>query len=355
MRAKPGRFTWQNASFLLAGIWLVFLFYPISRIAWLDAPLPIKVLGWTLIAVFAIIYVSGLRVLGSFVPLGKRPARIARFAVLLVLACALIPFLGYGTVSMTPYLVAYAAYGLWRPWRWVVGVSIIAVAATVAAIQPDSAEILLINVLLFVVGMVMVQLIERSEEAEELERANLVIAERDKMARDVHDLIGHSLTVVNLKAQLAQRLVDTDPAQAKTELAEIQAIVSEALGGVRRTVTQARSTTIADELVTAGDALASGGVGVEVIGDPASINGTIGLVGGWVVREATTNVLRHAHASQCRFTFTPTSMAVEDDGDGTSGREGNGIRGMRERIAAAGGALSVGASELGGTKVEVTW
>lgn len=221
--------------------------------------------------------------------------------------------------------------------------------------EPYFAEILLIDVLLLVLGLVMVELIERSEEAEGVERANLVIAERDRMARDVHDLIGHSLTVVNLKAQLAERLVDTDPARARAELAEIQAIVSEALGGVRHTVTQARSTTADDELVTAGDALTSGGIGVEVIGDPATISGTIGLVTGWVVREATTNVLRHAHASKCRFTFTPTSMAIEDDGDGTNWREGNGIRGMRERVAAAGGALSIGISELGGTKVEVTW
>lgn len=104
MRRKRG--AWQNASLLLAGIWLVFLYYPITRIAELDAPVPLKVLGWTLIAVFAVIYVTGLRVLGSLLPPSQRPARIARFAVLIVLAGALIPFLGYGTVSMTPYLVS---------------------------------------------------------------------------------------------------------------------------------------------------------------------------------------------------------------------------------------------------------
>lgn len=341
---------------VLAGVWLVSLYYAIRPLLELD--IWSQVLGFSCIAVFVPVYLSGFRTLGAFVPIARRPARLVGLGVLL--ACTLV--LGVvsleASLTLCVFMIAYSVFTLWRPLSYIAALSVTsgAIGTLVWLRLLEQAPTVVTSMLVILVGgTVTVTMIEGSAKADALQRENAVIAERDRMARDVHDLIGHSLTVVNLKAQLAQRLLDTDPAQAHAELAEIQAIVSEALGGVRRTVTEARSSSIEDELVSAGDALASADVAVEIVGDAAEVWEPIKLVSGWVLREATTNVLRHAHASRCRFTFASTRMTIEDDGDGMHGREGNGVRGMRERVSAAGGRLSVGASELGGTKVEVAW
>lgn len=187
------------------------------------------------------------------------------------------------------------------------------------------------------------------------ERELAAATEREEIGRDVHDLLGHSLTVANLQLQLAERLFDSDPERARVELARTRIFLGEAQEELRRSVTDHRGRTIEEELDGVRGVLLSGGLEVAVTGDSDETTGPIGLVLGWVLREAATNVLRHAHATRVEISFAPGRFSVADDGDGYAGGEGNGLTGMRERVAAAGGELRCGASPLGGFEVVVMW
>ena len=187
------------------------------------------------------------------------------------------------------------------------------------------------------------------------ERELAAATEREEIGRDVHDLLGHSLTVANLQLQLAERLFDSDPERARAELARTRIFLGEAQEELRRSVTDHRGRTIEEELDGVRGVLLSGGLEVAVTGDSDETTGPIGLVLGWVLREAATNVLRHAHATRVEISFAPGRFSVADDGDGYAGGEGNGLTGMRERVAAAGGELRCGASPLGGFEVVVMW
>ena len=179
--------------------------------------------------------------------------------------------------------------------------------------------------------------------------------ERERVARDVHDVLGHSLTVVSVKAQLAERLVDADPERAKAELVEIQALTRQALAEVRATVGGLRAARLDDEVAAAGRALAAAGVGARLPGDLDVLDPRRRTVAAWAVREAVTNVVRHSGATTCTVDLGPDGLVVTDDGCGPPRVDGNGLRGLRERVAASGGALSVDGVPGGGTRLEVRW
>lgn len=357
MKAHP-RSTWKDdlSGMGMAGVWLVFLAYPVSEL--LQMPARSQAIGFSLMAIFVVCYLAMLRDLGIFVDVSERPRQLALFATLVAITLASAAALGTTAMGYVPFLVAAASWGLWSPLNRIAGVATLAIAAGVGLWNDDSSKIgvLLAGLIILAVAWLTIASIERSQQETALRQELALVEERNRIASDVHDLLGHSLTVVNLKLQLISRLVDADPARARSELAETREIVTEALGNVRRTVSMERSTSLADELTQARAALAAGGVEVTVDGDADRVTGPIALVLGWVVREASTNVLRHAHASRCVVTIESGRLTVADDGDGRLDRkDGNGIRGMRERVAAAGGALVVDESELGGTKVEATW
>jgi two-component system sensor histidine kinase DesK len=215
--------------------------------------------------------------------------------------------------------------------------------------------LLAIIVMMFAVNSLTVWLISRSITADELRLDLATSEERESIARDVHDLIGHSLTVVKLKAELAMRLIEKDPAAARNELEEIARLTSEAIAGVRGTVTGLRSEGLAAQLRASRAALESAGVTVTVAGDPAALSPAQSLSAAWILREATTNVLRHARATRVRVSFEPGTVTIEDDGVGAKGRTGNGVRGMTERASAAGATLRIGEGSSSGTVVSLTW
>lgn len=161
--------------------------------------------------------------------------------------------------------------------------------------------------------------------------------ERNRMARDLHDILGHSLTVITLKTELASKLMDADPAAAKRELAEVQSLSRSALADVRSTVNSYRELSLAAELARATSTLAASGVRADLPLTVDAVAPELRELFAWAVREGVTNVVRHAHASHCRITLEPTSMAVVDDGTGISGTsDGHGISGLRERCSASG-------------------
>jgi two-component system sensor histidine kinase DesK len=169
------------------------------------------------------------------------------------------------------------------------------------------------------------------------------VAERERIARDLHDLLGHTLSVIVLKSELASRLTANDPARAAEEIRDVERISREALTQVRAAVRGYRSAGFDSELKIALEALEAAGIQVETLVEPPPLSAAQETVFAMALREAVTNVVRHAHATVCRLTLRRVGrfceMVVADNGRGGTLDEGSGLSGMRERVEALGGAL----------------
>lgn len=179
--------------------------------------------------------------------------------------------------------------------------------------------------------------------------------ERGRVARDIHDILGHSLTVITVKSELARRLIDADPARAKNEIAEIETLARGALADVRSAVSGFREVSITSELAAARGALEATGIAAELPSSSDAVRTEHRELAGWVVREGVTNVIRHSHATRCRVHVSDRLIEIDDDGVGPSaaGASSTGLEGLRGRVDAAGGHLLVGRSALGGFRLEV--
>jgi len=179
------------------------------------------------------------------------------------------------------------------------------------------------------------------------------VAERERIARDLHDVLGHTLSVIVLKAELAGRLMERDPKRAAAEIADVESTARTALAEVRETIGGYRAKGLAAELAAAKRTLDAAGVALTCETAPnaqAALHATEETVLSLVVREAVTNIVRHAEATECRMRLEVTAdgyhaLRVEDNGRNPVTREGNGLRGMRERVLALGGRFSVKSSE----------
>lgn len=171
------------------------------------------------------------------------------------------------------------------------------------------------------------------------------LAERERIARDLHDVLGHTLSVVVLKSELAGKMMDRDPDRARAEIGEVEQIARKALGEVREAIRGYRSEGLAAEIDRARKILDAAGVALECEGKPPLFAPAEETVLSLIVREAITNVVRHAQASHCRLDFQTnghgTALVVEDDGRGGIRAEGSGLRGMRERLESIGGRLHI--------------
>ncbi|WP_213805627.1 sensor histidine kinase [Granulicella sp. dw_53] len=185
--------------------------------------------------------------------------------------------------------------------------------------------------------------------AEERNASLAAVAERERIARDLHDVLGHTLSVIVLKAELARRLMEQDPQRAAQEIADVESTARTALAEVRETIGGYRSQGLAAELEHARRTLDAGGVALTwkapAMGSP-TLSATEETVLSLSVREAVTNIVRHAEATRCTMSLATTSdgfyaLLVEDNGRHIVQREGNGLRGMRERVHGLGGRFSV--------------
>ncbi len=184
------------------------------------------------------------------------------------------------------------------------------------------------------------QLQRAEEEVERLAK----LAERERIARDLHDLLGHTLSLITLKAELAGRLLERDPVRAAVEIGEVERISRTALAEVRQAVTGFRASGLDAELVNAKLVTAAAGITLKCRVDQEAVEGLDDRALGMVLREAITNVIRHSGATSCELTIARHArgirLTLEDDGCGLGGApEGSGIAGMRARIAALGGEL----------------
>lgn len=172
------------------------------------------------------------------------------------------------------------------------------------------------------------------------------LAERERIARDLHDVLGHTLSVIVLKAELAGRLIERDPQRAAQEIGDVEKTARTALTEVREAIGGYRSRGLPAEMENARNALAAAGVSLGCESTLPALGAAQETVVCLAVREAVTNIVRHAHATHCRMRFTSTdenywSLAIEDDGMHPMLQEGNGLRGMRERVEAIGGRFSI--------------
>jgi len=360
-RPDAAKNPWERFSVVMALIWLVFLIYPVVALVRSESATGWIVVGWVALGLFIALYVvgavRGMRSDGRIgSPVGPGPWLF--YAGLIVCALLSVPAEGGAALSFLPFIMSFAAFGLTRTWHWITSSASLIIAALFVFLAPGGigfVTVLIIIALLAVMNTVSTSLIRRSAEAEQLGLELATSEGREAVARDVHDLIGHSLTVVGLKSQLARRLIDSDPERAKAELADIESLTAEAIAGVRATVSGARTVTLDEQLAASGDALRAAGVELAVDGDPAALSPAQALTATWILREATTNVLRHAEASRVRVRVAAGHLSVADDGRGRGDREGNGVRGMRERAAASGAQFRLDDEPAGGTVVEVTW
>jgi two-component system sensor histidine kinase DesK len=165
--------------------------------------------------------------------------------------------------------------------------------------------------------------------------------ERTRIARDLHDLLGHSLTTITIKAGLANRIAGRNPTRAATEIAEVESLARQALTDVRAAVSGYREVTLGNELAAAREVLRAAGISAELPGAIDSIAPAESELFAWVLREGVTNVVRHSRASKCEVRLSPKAIEITDNGVGSAAGCGNGLTGLRERVAAAGGTLSV--------------
>jgi two-component system sensor histidine kinase DesK len=208
----------------------------------------------------------------------------------------------------------------------------------------------------------MVRLIRELERTRNELAHSAVEQERLRFARDLHDLLGHTLSLIVVKAEVARRLADRDPAATAREAAEIEQIGRQALAEVREAVTGYRARAFADELANARSALADAGIEVTVRKVADGLPAAVDQAFAWAVREAATNVIRHSGARTCWIllergsseTGATWALTVRDDGRGrmAGALDGNGLRGLRERMAALGGTLTT--SDAGGFAVRAS-
>lgn len=192
----------------------------------------------------------------------------------------------------------------------------------------------------------------RLHRAEQRVATLSVAAERERIGRDLHDILGHSLTAISIKAGLAGRLVDVDPTAAKAQIAEIEQVARQALADVRTTASGMREVRLATEIASARSVLLAAGIESRMPSALPSLSDEVSELFGFVVREAVTNVVRHSDAGVCTVLVTADAIEVRDDGRGLPATaDGSGIAGLRSRVEAAGGLLAVTAGESSGTVV----
>lgn len=308
----------------------------------------------------------------------ERPAPGVAAAVLggqaacVVLVC--VAALEEGLV--TAILVCLSAtYLVRRPVAaWIVGAGVAVMAGlprVVPGWQPDDGS----TVAAVLGGIAVVAMLQGMERNRQLRRAQEEVAalaavrERERITRDMHDVLGHSLTVISVKAELAGRLLASGDRAAATggpsaarrraadELADVQSLARSALADVRATIAGERQASLAGELATARSALDAAGIDADLPGAVDVVPAGRRELFAWVLREGSTNVVRHADARHVRITVSADALVVEDDGRGAggAGTAGHGLTGLADRAREAGAVLEAGPRPGGGFRLAVRY
>ena len=335
-----------------ATVWVFFLIVPIIQLllgsfAWWQ-----RLLGLTGVLGFIAGYVWAFstpdnRAPRVGVPPTGLPTRILlrELAVQAFFTVLTLPALGWWTVCFFPFFCSLLLFS--TTLRRGIPTVVIATGLLVAAsllwnTHPESHwQVLGISLteVPIIIARIAVELQERRTSAE---RELALISQREAVGRDVHDILGHSLTVLTLKAEVARRLIERDPAAASRELDEVITLARGALADVRSTVTRLRSPDLASQVEATRTALSAAQISVDITGSAQDIPERQRAVLAWALREATTNIVRHARAATVAVHLEPGLLRVSDDGVGLAGdKPGNGLEGLRSRIEQEGGCLTM--------------
>ncbi|WP_420311891.1 sensor histidine kinase [Streptomyces sp. YS-B37] len=301
----------------------------------------------------------------------KREAVSTRVAlgVMCVITCGLAVGYGGSWLYFFPLLGLATGAVLRGPWLGKTGIALAVLAGVVSGVRAGTDAI---NIAYgtFLSTMVTAAILSLSEAVRELRAAREELArravekERMRFSRDLHDLLGHTLSVIVVKSEAARRLAPRDMDAALGQITDIEAVGRQALTEIREAVTGYREGSLATELDRARSALTAADIDpvVRQSGPPLTPQNEALL--GWVVREAVTNAVRHSGATRCEITvdgiLDRVRLTVADDGPGTGdspatapteGIGGTGLKGLTERLATAGGSLRAGPSPRGGFTV----
>jgi two-component system sensor histidine kinase DesK len=284
-----------------------------------------------------------------------RPFRFAYSAWMLVLGLAVVAAMG-----TSPFVMLYgtAALVFLLPLVWVVildsaalvlGAVVLLLEGRFGDNYGDLITVGSVTMAMFFMSS-LVRAVRRLQQANEEIATLAVTNERQRVARDLHDLLGHSLTTITVKAGLARRVLESsgDIPRAVQEIREVEGLTRSALSDVRATVTEYREVSLLAELVGARAALRAAEIDADLPHAVDNVRPELQNVFGYVVREAVTNVLRHSGAKQVKVKLGDTWLEIEDDGSAVEVVPGNGLRGLTERLAAVGGTLRTSVRPGGG-------
>src|ERR1700730_12456115 len=344
--ALNGRWIKLGRLFMVA--WLAFFIYPLG--AFLTDRLSAETRIYGLVLLLALALLWGwfwIRIVAA----PGRPLMVPAVAAatLILTVFTLRPPPQYGRLFLYAVIMAGAAF----PWRRgaaaVVIVSILAAAIELArgeSVTTSTGQLL--NELLVGFATVAGRLLVQANQELSLARkqiARLAVGEeRLRFARDLHDLLGHSLSVIALKSELAGRLIKASPGLAAHEVEDIEKVARDALREVREAVAGYRQPTLAAELAGAHEALTPAGIAFSVDQDRVALPPAVEAVLAWTVREGVTNVMRHSQAKRCAIRIMKkdgrATVEVVDDGRGGMPEAGNGLHGLGERVRQRGGTLT---------------
>ena len=336
--------------------YLIFVFVPFLFAG--RAPLP-AVLG-SLLATAAFVPLHF-----SFYGKGEPPKQaLARILAVAAIGIALIPFNPGGNTFLV-YAAAMSASVL-SP-RRAVQLSLLfllAMALEFWAVMPRLAALASTGVIAVIGSMVVTGILyarSRARDNAELRltqvevRRLATMAERERIGRDLHDLLGHTLSVVALKSELAGKLFDRDPAAAREQIRDVESVARQALAQVREAVAGIRATGLHAELAAARLALLSADVRLDQHLPAIAMDEKVENVMAMAVREAVTNIIRHAGAQRVEIELMEDEsglrLSIADDGRGGITRHGNGLLGMKERLGSIRGSVEIDSLPGNGTRL----
>ena len=353
---------WIKLGRLFMVAWLAFFIYPIGAFVTDRLSAETRTYGLVLLAALALIWAwFWIRVVAG-------PDR--RYVVAPIVAATLILAVftlrtpsQYGSLFLYAVILGGAAF----PWRRGLA-AVVILSALAAALELVRGESItqstgqLLNDLLVgiatVAGRLLVAANQQLSQAREQIARLAVGEERLRFARDLHDLIGHSLSVIALKSELAGRLITRSPGLAAHEVEDIEKVARDALREVREAVAGYRQPTLAAELAGAREALMAAGVEFHVDQENAPLTPAVEAVLAWTVREGVTNVVRHSEAKRCAIRISNrdggVTVEVVDNGRGGTSEAGNGLDGLRERVLERGGTLTAEPLPHEGFRLRVT-
>jgi two-component system sensor histidine kinase DesK len=351
------------------GIWLAYLVIPLPPVFGHGHSTLYSVGAITFLAVFAALYLALLVMMAGPPRRDGRPRggrRVAELAFALLFAIALVASIIYGTVAITMWIFVSAAAG-WAirdQRRALRALEVVTACYVILGLTSHlHTEQFLLNLLpIVLVGAAVIGFRRRMELARELTQAREEIErmaaaeERLRLARDMHDLTGQSLSMITLKSELAARLTQRLPDsperdRVRDEVEQIAAISRQTLRDIRQAISGYRRPTLAVEIITARSALESAGITPHDDSGLTLASGTFDPEAeaalAWCLRESVTNAVKHSGAVNCYVSLAQgratVSLTVRDDGRGAVAPEatGAGLRGMSERLAAVGGGLEL--------------